>query len=604
MTLAVYIVRFLTILLGAGAVWLTYSSARILDPVHPGVALASAALIAFNPQFLYLSGAVNNDVPAALMGAALLWVCIRMVETGPSTRLDITTGILLGLALLTKFNLLALFVPIQVAYILTAVKRRSLRGYVRSSVTVLAIATLISGWWYARNWHLYGDPTGMKQVNELWAGRSAGDNWWFVRQGIPYLWSSLWGRLGYGQIPFPQPYYQAILVFGAVALAGHLASGRTRVSSKVYMILISSLIAIVAVVLYYMLIQPAGAMGRFLFPGLPAMVILIALGLLRLFPERWVTTSGVVVSVGMAAVGIGGLVCVLIPAYARPRALTISELESISNRSEAQFGDVAQLVGYEVSPSMIEPGDTVEVTLYWHVIRRTEQNYAVFVHLLSEVGTMIAQRDTYPGLGHYATTVWQPGVTFADTYRVEVPETAYAPDLASIQVGLYLPEGVRLTTQDGIDVVELAGIEIASRAGEFPNPLDVNFGNQIRLLGYHLDQRVARPGDTIHLTLYWEARTSLETNYSVFAHIAGVENQVWGSDDGWPVDGNAPTSSWAPGKVVEDTRELTVGLTTPANFYNIEVGLYDPDVERLPIIAPDGHWVNNRLRLSTIRVEQ
>ena len=93
-TLAVYLVRWMTTLLGAGAVYLTYCLAHELAPDQPPLALATAALVAFNPQFLYLSAAVNNDIPAALCGVAVLLVCARMLRRGPALRTDLALGAL------------------------------------------------------------------------------------------------------------------------------------------------------------------------------------------------------------------------------------------------------------------------------------------------------------------------------------------------------------------------------------------------------------------------------------------------------------------------------------------------------------------------------
>jgi hypothetical protein len=132
--------------------------------------------------------------------------------------------------------------------------------------------------------------------------------------------------------------------------------------------------------------------------------------------------------------------------------------------------------------------------------------------------------------------------------------------------------------------------------------LDVNFGDQVKLVGYTLDRRVVRPGETIRLTLHWRASAPMETNYRVFAHVLGVENQVWANSDGQPAGGTAPTSQWRPGQVVEDVRDLMVGLTTPPDFYDIEVGVYTPGGPRLPVIAEDGHWLGKRMLLSKVRV--
>jgi len=312
------------------------------------------------------------------------------------------------------------------------------------------------------------------------------------------------------------------------------------------------------------------------------------------------------VAIGMVALAVYALVGVLAPAFARPRPLTASELGNVPNPTDVRWtadsGGVARLLGYQVRPAAVEPGGTVEITLYWQALARADRDYAVFVHLLSEVGTMVAQRDTYPGLGRYPTTAWEPGVAFADTYRVHVPETAYAPDRAHVQVGMYLPGGPRLATSDGQDALYLATVEIQPRAGELPNPLNVNFGDQVALAGYKLDPRVARPGETIRLTLYWRALAPMETDYRVFAHVLGIEDQVWAESDSQPAGGAIPTSQWQSGQVVEDIRELTVGLTAPPDFYDIEVGLYVLGGHRLPVIAEDGHWLDSRVLLSKIRV--
>lgn len=608
-TLAVYLVRWMTVLMGAGTVWLTYLVGREIAPDWPALALGGAALVAFNPQFLYLSGAVNNDVPAALCGAAVLLACVRLVRRGPSLRADVTLGALLGASLLTKFNLLALLAPISLAYLIAVWPARDWRAGVRGLLILLGGAVTISGWWFWRNQALYGDPTGLNKLNELWSGGPAA-GWWAIRQGLPYLWSSLWGRFGYGQVLLPEPIYQALLVFCLVGLAGHLLPRHRRFRPAILWLLGLTVVVFAAVVLYYMLIQPAGAMGRFFFPALPAFSVLLSLGLGRFFPRRLAWTAGVAVVIGMAVLAIFALVGAVVPAFARPRPLTQAEIGAIPNRTHVEFGlatesgrsEVARIVGYQVTPTSVQPGGVVEVTVYWQALGRTDQNYVVFVHLLSEVGTMISQRDTYPGLGRYPTSAWESGVVFADTYHVHVPGTAYAPDAGYVQVGLYLPDGPRLTTSDGRDALRLATIEVRPQAGEFPNPLEANFDGRAALVGYKLDRRVVRPGETVRLTLYWRGLAPMEKDYSVFAHVLGVENQIWANSDGAPAGGAVPTSRWQVGEAVEDVHELTVGLTTPPDFYDIEVGLHAPDGPRLPVVAEDGHWLGERVLLSKIRV--
>jgi hypothetical protein len=550
-----------------------------------------------------LSGAVNNDVPAALFGGAVLLLCVRLVRKGPALRTDVALGILYGLALLTKLHLLALAVPIGLAYAFVGWRSRSWQPLLRAGAVVLLLAALLSGWWFWRNYVLYGDPTGITRVNELWAGRSPAGNWWALRQGLPYLWSSLWGRFGYGQVPLHRGVYTGVLASCLFALTGCLIPRANVLRRPTLLGLAITPLVYFIVVCYYILIQPAGAMGRFLFPALPAFAFLVAFGLSQFFPRRLTDVVGLGVTVGMAALAIYALVGVLQPAFGRPRRLTQSEIDSVPNATNVEFGGVGRLLGYEVTPGQVEPGDAVDVTLYWRALARADQNYTVFVHLLSDVGTMVAQRDTYPGLGRYPTTVWKSGVAFADTYRVRVPETAYAPDAGYVQVGLYLADGPRLTTADGRDALRLTSIEIQERPDDFPNPQNVDFGHQIALVGYALDRRVVQPEEGIALTLYWRSLSCMEQDYRVFAHVLGSENRIYAQSDSLLLHRSVPTSEWEIDRIVKEVRILSVASVTPSGFYDIEVGVHGSDGKRLPVMAKEGHQKGSRVLLSKVTVE-
>lgn len=601
--LVVQLVRWMTVIIGAATVYLTYRLGRDVFLAHAALAIGGAALVAFNPQFLHLSGAVSNDVPAAFWGAAVLLVCVHLVQRGPDLRTDVTLGVLYGLAVLTKFHLSALAVPIVLAFAISVWSSRDWRALLRAGLVVLGLTALISGWWFWRNYALYGDPTGMQKVSELWAGRPAAGSWWALRQGLPYLWSSLWGRFGYGQLPLHQSVYRGLLAICALALVGYLVPRRDKLPARRLLPLGVTVLAFIVAVFYYILVQPAGAMGRFLFPSLPAFALLVAYGLSRFFPRRMMVSLGLSISLGAAVLAVYALVVVLAPAFSRPRLLTEAETAAVPNRLDAEFGTVARLLGYQVAQDVARPGDTLDVTLYWQALARTDRDYVVFVHLVSDVGAMVAQRDTYPGLGRYPTTVWEPQGAFADTYRLHVPETAYAPDTGYVQVGLYLPGGQRLPLPDGRDALRLGSVAIEARPGPFPNSQEANFDGQIELVGYDLNRRVVTPGDEIRLTLYWRARSPMAADYRGFAHLLGDENRIWANSDSPLLDGASPTSQWQAASIVEEVRVLSVDPAAPHGFYDIEVGVYDTAEGRLPVIAAGGHHLGSRVVLSKVRVE-
>jgi hypothetical protein len=355
-----------------------------------------------------------------------------------------------------------------------------------------------------------------------------------------------------------------------------------------------------AVVIYYILIQPAGPMGRFLFPALPAFAILFVEGLNRwpLFARRsmWIVGG---VTLGMAALALVALGGYLAPAVHYPAPALSSRPDQFA---DVQFGEVARVLSTRVEPTERRPGEALYVTVVWEPLRQTEEPYSVFVHVIDATGVLIAQRDTWPGLGRAPTTDWRSGRTFADTYRIDLPETTYAPNEATVRVGLNEPATGRLPALgpnkeplgDGIAVGSIA---INARPGPTPNPQNANFGDEIALVGYALEPRALAAGETCTLTLYWKTLRPPEQEYAVFAQVIDPSWQVWGSHDGLGPD-------WSPGQVILDVRRITLLPETPPGSYPVQVGLFHAATGRLPLIAPQGHYIDERVLLGPVRVHE
>jgi hypothetical protein len=343
-------------------------------------------------------------------------------------------------------------------------------------------------------------------------------------------------------------------------------------------------------------------MGRFLFPALPALAILIVEGLsrwppLRARPAR--TAAGVTVA-------MGGLALVALGAYLAPAVRYPPQAStSVSDEpSEAQFGDVARLLSAEVRPATLLPGEPLWVTATWEPLRQSETPYVVYVHVIDTEEVLTAQRDTWPGLGRAPTTHWQPGRALQDTYRVDLPATAYAPDQAAVRLGLYEPTVGRLPVVDRAgqalgDGITVGAVAVAERPGPWPNPQQANFGDEVTLVGYALEPRALAAGESFTLTLYWQPRADrpLEHDYRVFAQVIDAEWRVWGSRDG-------AGPGWSPGQVVQDVRRITLLPDTPPGSYPLQVGLFHAGTGRLPVLAPEGHYLDERVLLGPLRVRE
>jgi hypothetical protein len=117
---------------------------------------------------------------------------------------------------------------------------------------------------------------------------------------------------------------------------------------------------------------------------------------------------------------------------------------AMAQSSDAQFGDLAALRGYDVAVNEGHLG----VTLYWQSLGETSTSYTVFLHVLDADGQLVAQQDARPGGGSRPTTGWIAGEYLADPYDIVLPEGVDAKGLR-LAVGMYdLASGCAIAGDD------------------------------------------------------------------------------------------------------------------------------------------------------------
>jgi 4-amino-4-deoxy-L-arabinose transferase-like glycosyltransferase len=632
--LAAYLMRGLNIVIGAAVVWLTWATSRVIWPRRKLIAMGAAAFVAFNPMFLYMSGAINNDIIAALSGSAILFASLYMLHDpqGLNLRWGLILGALYGLALMSKSNLAAAILLIELAITWLAWRRYQWRQWLSANLLLLAVAALIAGWWFVRNQQLYGDLTGFSTVTELWGVRDPAESFALAISELPYAWSTLWGRFGFGQIPLPQAIYAGLLVGTTAGLSGATIGfiWRANRQEKTSLIFLMVDIILFFLVLFgYMLVSPAGPNGRFFFPALSALAMLTFFGLIQWISlirhgliAAWsrirrreltavkaktsLNIAGLMLIFGMLGLAIISLFGFLRPAYARPPSL--SPVADIPNQVNAQFDSLVTLLGYDLSTVKLQPGDALDIELYWEVNVKPPGNYLLFVHLTDVEGSIITQRDTHPGLGNFPSSHWEVGDRFVDTIRVFIPETAYTPAEVELSIGLYDPLAYRLavSAEDGRpmgDSLHLADLTIAPIGGSYPNHQRQNFSDELSLVGYEYSELEVKPGDTLELILYWKALENVESDYTVQINLFDESDTSWSQSSHRLEQGNVDAKAWTPGQVVSNTHTIAIDPDTPSGTYVVDIALlYATTRQILNIVANDGHWIDSHLALAPIRV--
>jgi len=143
----------------------------------------------------------------------------------------------------------------------------------------------------------------------------------------------------------------------------------------------------------------------------------------------------------------------------------------------------------------------------------------------------------------------------------------------------------------------------AADAGGIQHPLQADLGDRVRFLGYAQSSEQVAPGDTLLLTLYWQALAPMETRYTVFTQLLDAGGQIQAQMDSEPQGGSLPTDRWSVGQLVQDNYALRVA-DTASGLHTLVVGMYLLEtLERLPVHdSVTGASMGDHLVLGTVQV--
>lgn len=609
-TLAIHLARFVNLIFGAVTVVATWLLARQVAPEWRWLAPVATALVAFNPQFLFISAAVSNDAAVAAWASLALWLLVGGLGHGFDRRRSAWTGLVIGLAILSKTSAIALLplalVAVGLNYPITQHTgvhslppgrntHHATHDLFVSLTLILGVVFAISGWWFVRSALLYGDPLSIGGHLETWWAHERPLTLAELWAQLPQVELSFWGGFGWGNVRLPDSFYQMLWVVVRLAILGLLLafvrwfrsrSGRSISRRGWSLTLLALWLGLVFVALLRWMQLVEAALGRLLFPAIGSVAILLTWGLSRLVPRRYAAWPGATLAGGLFVVAALVPWLVIRPAYARPSTIdpaappVAHQLDLRFSPTDQPAGEVARLLGYALDPPVTHPGEEVGVELCWQALGETQVDYSVFVHLVGQGERVVGRRDTYPGLGSFPTSLWKAGDTFCDLYRVSVSAEAPSPAVYQVHVGLH-GQGERLLITDAagntVNTVTLAPLKVAPKRWpqvKVAQPLGRNFGDQIALLGYELEDTPLAPGDVLGYRLVWQALSSPPLDYTVFVHLRDASGETLVQGDGQPADGAYPTSFWAPGETVLDERTLTLPLDLPPGDYHLVIGLY------------------------------
>ena len=320
----------------------------------------------------------------------------------------------------------------------------------------------------------------------------------------------------------------------------------------------------------------------------PTTILLDGEQAIALFTVNWDWPSGDYTLISRNQVGVETALD-MVPIFNNKRLTSVPPL---SRPLEANFNNQFVLRGYDLPQNQVEAGGSFPVTLAWQALKITNSNYKVFNHLLNNEQVQYGGQDHLPQ-GWYSTILWQPGEVVVDSY--EVPVSGQAPDgIYWLDVGLYPADDPTAPAlpllKDGqpaeigsvlLGPIKVGGQPAVSKPENSPKTKSqAQFGQSIRLDGYTL---ALGDEDMLKLDLYWSALARVELDYTVFIHILDESGEVVVQGDGPPVGGQYPTSLWAEGESIFDTRQILLSDLVSGQ-YTLRLGWYEAQSgQRLPV---------------------
>lgn len=113
----------------------------------------------------------------------------------------------------------------------------------------------------------------------------------------------------------------------------------------------------------------------------------------------------------------------------------VFDLPPVQFSAHAVFGDVATLLGYDLTGSLSPEGAQVAVTLYWQAQKKTARPYQVKLRLVDgSNGSLLAEQTDEPSQGDISTSEWQTGEIIADRHELVI--TSSQPASVNLEIQL------------------------------------------------------------------------------------------------------------------------------------------------------------------------
>jgi len=571
------LLRGAAVFLSIGGIFFTWLAACELlqAPYRRWAAPLMLAFLTLTPSFWRTASVINNDRMIFFLAALATYLLARVLRRGLDWRVSLGLGLALGLGLLSKIYMAPLVATTPLIF--AALPRPAWKKAARHLLVIGAITAGLAGWWYWRNYGLYGEFTGAGISEDLL--RTRRDSPINLREIVTVCldWSAELWLESWLVINTAASRQLAAAVGTALIISSFVGLRKKTVVRGGWVLLVGAFLPALGLAVIGAGRNTHGHYSPpIMLSALPSIAMLFSLGVLAWVPGQKKPLAAATISAVLLIV-VGTLVFSVtsfLPLFPPlERVENVDEL-AVANRLHVDFENGARLVGWEVESAHLHPGERSRVKLCWQATSEidTSTPYAFTVKLVLPDHPAAAAQDGYPLSGAYPTTAWQPGTAFCEWVPLWVQADAITPRAYDLFVGMYVFEGEQVYhytangERDNYLVVGRVGVTAAAAsAATSPTPTVGDWGG---LAAAELDQNA----DTLTLSLDWVGVRAAPGRYHYYLHALDARGEIIAQQDQAPLGGNFPTDFWQAGVTFSDALTLAV----PEGVTQLKFGLYEP----------------------------
>lgn len=272
------LLRLSNALVSSSVSLLVYRAALFLLPERS--AFLGSVCVAGLPQLQFIGASISNDALTATLSALSLLLLIRVLKNPETRAVWLLAGVAIGFAILAKKSNLVLLPGAIVAYLSLNEPKRYLAGL----CWMAAAAAAICGWWFVRNYMLYDEFLGSRMeefANSHLVDRKLPLDPYFRWRFPTATLMSFFGSFGWLSVYISiWALGLPIIIYATGTLSALISRPNGDVAKAVRVA--ATICSFTLAGLYIYNLTYTQPQGRLLFPMLPALGLLIAIGFDRI----------------------------------------------------------------------------------------------------------------------------------------------------------------------------------------------------------------------------------------------------------------------------------------------------------------------------------